>query len=301
MVAVPDRMRGRQLVCRHQQRSRGTAARACCRHRRALHARSRSVPVDRTAGVPGPRDGLARRVAAQTPAAAAQAGVFRRRLTRSDHPVGATGGRQCLGAAVARAGPGRPHRRSLYSAQLRTSHRSPMPSPKPDRPTIALAAGGTGGHLFPAEALARELMARGHEVVIHTERRGAQYAQALAGIPHVVLPASSLEGGIAAKAGAALSILRGVLASRRDLQRRRAALMVGFGGYPSFAPALAARSLGLPLLLHEQATRLSKANAQLLRFAAGLATSFPAVAGTEGFDAARIVETGNPVRQAILA
>ena len=168
------------------------------------------------------------------------------------------------------------------------------------RPTIALAAGGTGGHLFPAEALARELMARGHAVVIHTERRGAQYDKALAGIEHVVLPASSLEGGVPAKAKAALTILRGVLASRRDLKRRKADLVVGFGGYPSFAPALAAKSLGLPLLLHEQATRLSKANAQLLRFADGLATSFPRVAGADGFDGAKIVETGNPVRRAIL-
>lgn len=176
-----------------------------------------------------------------------------------------------------------------------------MPSSAtPSPPVIALAAGGTGGHLFPAEALARELLARGHDVVIHTERRGAQYTAALAGLAHVVLPASSLEGGVAAKAKAALTILRGVLASRRDLKRRRVALMVGFGGYPSFAPALAAKSLGLPLLLHEQATRLSKANARLLRFADGLATSFPSVEGTAGFDPARIVETGNPVRRAIL-
>jgi UDP-N-acetylglucosamine--N-acetylmuramyl-(pentapeptide) pyrophosphoryl-undecaprenol N-acetylglucosamine transferase len=169
------------------------------------------------------------------------------------------------------------------------------------KPVIALAAGGTGGHLFPAEALARELMARGYGVVIHTERRGAQYAQALAGIPHVVLPASSLEGGLLAKARAAATILRALLASRADLRRRGAAAMVGFGGYPSFAPALAARSLGLPLLLHEQATRLSKANRQLLRFADRLATSFPAVAGSEAIAADRVVETGNPVRQSILS
>ena len=175
-----------------------------------------------------------------------------------------------------------------------------MPSPATSRATIALAAGGTGGHLFPAEARARELVARGYGVVIHTERRGAQYAQALEGLEHVVLPASSLEGGALAKLRAVLTILRAVLASRRDLRRRRAALLVGFGGYPSFAPALAARSLGLPLLLHEQATRLSKANARLLRFASGLATSFPAVAGADGFDLAKIVETGNPVRRAIL-
>lgn len=168
------------------------------------------------------------------------------------------------------------------------------------KPVIALAAGGTGGHLFPAEALARELMARGHAVVIHTERRGAQYTQALAGIPHVVLPASSLEGGVFAKARAAMTILRGALASRRDLKQRKVAVMVGFGGYPSFAPALAAKSLGLPLLLHEQATRVSKANQQLLRFASGLATSFPRVAGADAFDASRIVQTGNPVRRSIL-
>ena len=165
---------------------------------------------------------------------------------------------------------------------------------------IALAAGGTGGHLFPAEALARELLARGHEVVIHTERRGAAYAQALEGIEHVVLPARSLAGGVAGKLKAALVIGRAALQARRDLRRRGTALMVGFGGYPSFAPALAAKSLGLPLLLHEQATRLSMANRQLLRMADGVATSFPDVAGLEGFDATRVFETGNPVRRSIL-
>ncbi len=175
-----------------------------------------------------------------------------------------------------------------------------MSSPAAPRATIALAAGGTGGHLFPAEALARELLARGFDVVIHTERRGAQYTRALEGLEHLVLPASSLEGGVLAKLRAALIIARGVLASRRDLRRRGVALLVGFGGYPSFAPALAARSLGLPLLLHEQATRLSKANAHLLPRAAALATSFPAVSGAGAIDPARVVQTGNPVRQAIL-
>jgi len=166
--------------------------------------------------------------------------------------------------------------------------------------TIALAAGGTGGHLFPAEALARELLARGHRVVIHTERRGAAYTHALAGLDHVVLPASHLQGGLMQKARAALTIARALWQSRRDLKRRGAALLVGFGGYPSFAPALAARSLGLPLLLHEQASRLSKANRQLLRWASALAVSFPEVEGTGGFDPAHIHHTGNPVRQSIL-
>lgn len=169
------------------------------------------------------------------------------------------------------------------------------------RRTIALAAGGTGGHLFPAEALARELMARGHDVVLYTERRGAAYTKALEGIAHVVLPARSLAGGIGGKLAAGFTIARAALLARIDMRRRGVALLVGFGGYPSFAPALAARTLKLPLLLHEQATRLSLANRQLLRFADALATSFPALAGVEGFDKDRIIETGNPVRADILA
>lgn len=166
--------------------------------------------------------------------------------------------------------------------------------------TIALAAGGTGGHLFPAEALAREWMSRGHRAVVYTDARGAQYTQALAGIDHVLLPARSLAGGPAGKAAAALTIGRAVLQARSDMARRGVALAVGFGGYPSFAPALAAKSRGLPLLLHEQATRLSMANRQLLRFADGVASSFPEIAGVGGFDPAQITVTGNPVRRAIL-
>jgi len=166
--------------------------------------------------------------------------------------------------------------------------------------TIALAAGGTGGHLFPAEALAREWLARGGGVVIYTDARGARYEQALSGIEHVVLPARSLAGGLAGKAAAALTIARASWRARRDMRRRGVALAVGFGGYPSFAPALAAKTLGLPLLLHEQATRLSLANRQLLRFADGVASSFPTLAGADGFDVARIAVTGNPVRRAIL-
>lgn len=176
-----------------------------------------------------------------------------------------------------------------------------MQTDKPFRaPTIALAAGGTGGHLFPAEALARELMARGHGVVLYTEHRGAQYVQALQGIEHVVLPARSLEGGLMGKAAAGVTILRALLQARADMKRRKVVLVAGFGGYPSFAPALAGRSLGLPLLLHEQATRLSMANRQLLRFAGAVASSFPSIAGTEGLDPARVTVTGNPVRASIL-
>lgn len=165
---------------------------------------------------------------------------------------------------------------------------------------IALAAGGTGGHLFPAEALARELVARGHAAVIYTDDRGARYAHALEGLPYVVLPARSLAGGVGGKLAAAGTILRSAWRARGDLRQRGARAMVGFGGYPSFAPALGARACGLPLLLHEQGARLSLANRQLLRFAAGVATSFADTGGVAGLSADRVVETGNPVRRAIL-
>lgn len=169
------------------------------------------------------------------------------------------------------------------------------------RATIALAAGGTGGHLFPAEALARELQRRGHPVVLYTEARGARFTRALEGIPHRVLPARSLAGGLAGKLAAAAVIARATLLARIDMQRRGVGLVAGFGGYPSFAPALAGRSLGLPLLLHEQGSRLSLANRQLLRFADRVATSFDGSAGVDAGARGKLVETGNPVRAGILA
>src|SRR3546814_9832114 len=85
------------------------------------------------------------------------------------------------------------------------------------------------------------------------------------------------------KLAAAFVIARATLQARRDMKRRGVALLAGFGGYPSFAPAVAAKSLKLPLLLHEQATRLSMANRRLLAYADALATSFPSVVGTDGF------------------
>lgn len=168
------------------------------------------------------------------------------------------------------------------------------------RVTIGLAAGGTGGHLFPAEALARELQARGHGVVLYTEERGARFTRALEGIPYRVLPARSLAGGLAGKLAAAAVIARAATHARADMKQRGVALLAGFGGYPSFAPALAARTLGLPLLIHEQGSRLSLANRQLLRFADRVATSFADTGGVDAASRGKLVETGNPVRASIL-
>src|SRR3546814_6418445 len=112
---------------------------------------------------------------------------------------------------------------------------------------------------------------------------------------------SSDRGGVGGKLSVAFVIARATLQAGRDMKRRGVALRAGFGGYPSFAPAVAAKSLQLPLLLHEQATRLSMANRRLLAYADALATSFPNVVGTDGFDPARVTETGNLVPADILA
>lgn len=155
---------------------------------------------------------------------------------------------------------------------------------------IALAAGGTGGHLFPAVALARELLARGHGVTVLTDPRGAKFD---AGVQVRSVPATRLTGGLFAKLTGALMMLRGVLAAAWHLKRDRVDLLVGFGGYPSVAPVLAAKLLGVPVILHEQNAVLGRANVRLAKYAKLVATSFPEVAGLAR-KAQRL--TGNPVR-----
>ena len=155
---------------------------------------------------------------------------------------------------------------------------------------IALAAGGTGGHLFPAVALARELLARGHGVTVLTDPRGAKFD---AGVQVRSVPATRLAGGLFAKLAGALQMLRGVAAAAWYLKRDRVDLLVGFGGYPSVAPVLAAKLVGVPVILHEQNAVLGRANARLAKYAKLVATSFPEVAGLGG-KAQRL--TGNPVR-----
>ncbi|MFC3080475.1 glycosyltransferase [Phenylobacterium terrae] len=163
---------------------------------------------------------------------------------------------------------------------------------------VALGAGGTGGHLFPAQALASELCRRGWQVTLLTDDRGAAFA-GQASRDTVALPASRIGGGVSGKARAAAVIASATWKARRLLRERQARGLVGFGGYPSFAPALAAKSLGLPLLLHEQATKFSLANQKLLGAATRVALSFPIEHGRR--DADKFVLTGPPVRPEIAA
>ncbi len=168
---------------------------------------------------------------------------------------------------------------------------------------IVIAAGGTGGHFFPAEALATALIARGERVVLMTDARSsAQHSAVFGGGEIHVIAGAGVAGRSARRAFAGLfAIGTGVLAARRVLAPLSAAAVVGFGGYPAVAPMLAARSLRQRpfLLLHDQNAVLGKANRLLAQLADKIALSFPATGGLPAGATAML--TGNPVRPAIAA
>lgn len=166
---------------------------------------------------------------------------------------------------------------------------------------VVLAAGGTGGHLFPAEALARELLERGHRVVLVTDVRGTAFGDALRDVPVHRIRSATLGGGLLGKARTALELGIGTMQARGLLARLDPAIVVGFGGYPSFPAVYAAAGLRIPVAIHEQNAVMGRANRMLARRARLICTSFPEVQGMDNVDRARAVRTGNPVRPAVLA
>ena len=167
---------------------------------------------------------------------------------------------------------------------------------------IMIAAGGTGGHFFPAEALAGELLARGRRVALMTDARsGGLQSPVFAGLERFVIRGAGIAGRGPLRAGkSTLSLAAGVLQARRILARTRAAAVVGFGGYPCVAPVLATRLMRdrPTVILHEQNAVLGRANRFLSGHADLLALSF---AATERVPKVETVVTGNPVRPAITA
>ena len=168
---------------------------------------------------------------------------------------------------------------------------------------FVIAAGGTGGHFFPAEALAAELVKRGHRIALMTDARSGGLASPVFAVgERFVLAGAGIAGrGMAKAARAMFALAKGTLQARRILAREPSAAIVGFGGYPSVAPVLAARLLGRrpAIALHEQNAVLGRANRALSRVADLLALSH---AGTSRVPASASTElTGNPVRPAIIA
>ena len=164
---------------------------------------------------------------------------------------------------------------------------------------IALAAGGTGGHLFPAEALAQELKRRGWRILLVTDSRGARFASKFPADERLLISAASPSiGGPVAKAAAAVSLAGGLLTALREFRKRHVAAAVGFGGYPSFPAMKAAQLLGVPYGVHEQNGVLGRANRMVTGGAAFVAHGFPVLERAEKVRAP-IIEVGNPVRDAV--
>lgn len=168
------------------------------------------------------------------------------------------------------------------------------------RRTFVLTTGGTGGHLFPAQALAEVLARRGHGIAMITDSRGAGYAARFpAGTRFHTVRAASPAGGVLARARAALQLALGTLSARSVLKAERPACVVGFGGYAAMPALWAAGRLGLPVVLHEQNAHLGRVNRAMASRARAVALSF-----TDTRAVPAEVETltvGNPVRDAILA
>ena len=170
---------------------------------------------------------------------------------------------------------------------------------------IVIAAGGTGGHLFPAEALAAALIARGERVALMTDARSAAFdSPAFANAERFVLKGSGLAGhGALRAAKGALALAAGTIEARALLRRLNAAAVVGFGGYPSVPPLIAARTLfgaERPVtVLHEQNAVLGRANRLLAPRADLLALSYASTASVPPGCTSAVV--GNPVRPALAA
>jgi len=168
--------------------------------------------------------------------------------------------------------------------------------------TVVIAAGGTGGHLFPAEALARALIARGWRIILATDARGGAHAGNFPAETIVTLPAATIRGrDPLSLARAALTIVSGVMAGRAALSEANPQVVVGFGGYPSLPALLAAISQGRHTLIHEQNAVFGRANRLLAPLVTQVACAFPVLGKAPTRIAARKIVTGNPVRPAIAA
>ncbi|WP_273792278.1 undecaprenyldiphospho-muramoylpentapeptide beta-N-acetylglucosaminyltransferase [Brucella anthropi] len=164
---------------------------------------------------------------------------------------------------------------------------------------IVLAAGGTGGHLFPAEALAHELKARGWDVHLATDARAQRFAGAFAeDHVHVIRSATIAGRNPIALLKTFWSLWQGNLDSRKLFRRLSPKLVAGFGGYPTLPPLYAASNMNIPTMVHEQNAVMGRANKGLAGRVKAIAGGFLPESG--GAYAEKTITTGNPVRPPVL-
>jgi len=171
---------------------------------------------------------------------------------------------------------------------------------EPGRTAVLVAAGGTGGHLFPAEALAMALTDRGVIVHLATDRRAARFGKAFPDQSVHVIASETLRGGnpvALVKTAAMLGI--GLAQAWVLMGRLKPAAVIGFGGYPTLPPVLAAAWRGIPSLIHESNAVVGRANRLLAPRVTAIATAFPDLLDGQPRLAAKATLTGNPVRPAV--
>jgi UDP-N-acetylglucosamine--N-acetylmuramyl-(pentapeptide) pyrophosphoryl-undecaprenol N-acetylglucosamine transferase len=165
---------------------------------------------------------------------------------------------------------------------------------------FVLAAGGTGGHMMPAHALAQELMQRGHHVALVTDERGARIPGLFAGAQTHVLPAGRLSGGPLGWMRAGRAIMAGRDMARRLHEVFQPSAVIGFGGYPALPALLAAFKDGIPTAIHEQNAVLGRVNRLVARKVDVIATAYPVIQRLKPRHEEKVALVGNPVRDAVL-
>jgi UDP-N-acetylglucosamine--N-acetylmuramyl-(pentapeptide) pyrophosphoryl-undecaprenol N-acetylglucosamine transferase len=169
-------------------------------------------------------------------------------------------------------------------------------------PLVVVAAGGTGGHLFPAEALTVALAKRGAVVDLATDERATRYGTAFPARATHIIPSATIRGRDPVSLARTTAVLGfGVIKAWLLLGKLRPAAVIGFGGYPSIPPVLAASLRGIPTLIHEQNAVMGRANKFLSARVSAIATGFPGVVDASPALAVKATPTGNPVRPAVVA
>jgi UDP-N-acetylglucosamine--N-acetylmuramyl-(pentapeptide) pyrophosphoryl-undecaprenol N-acetylglucosamine transferase len=169
-------------------------------------------------------------------------------------------------------------------------------------PLILLAAGGTGGHLFPAESLGVQLNRRGLRVRLVTDARALRYSGLFTRDTIDVVPSETVRGRTPwSLARTGVMLAAGTVVALNLMRRLKPAAVVGFGGYPTVPPLLAARLFGVPTLVHEANAVLGRANRLLSRGVSAIATSLPGVLDRDPALAAKTTTVGTPMRPAIVA
>jgi UDP-N-acetylglucosamine--N-acetylmuramyl-(pentapeptide) pyrophosphoryl-undecaprenol N-acetylglucosamine transferase len=164
---------------------------------------------------------------------------------------------------------------------------------------FVLAAGGTGGHMIPAHALAAELKSRKHGVLLITDERGARFPGLFKDVPVHILPAGRLGGGPIGWLKAAGAVVKGRGEAKRLYREHRPDAVVGFGGYPAFPSLLAASAMHIPTVLHEQNAVMGRVNRLLAGDAEAIGTAYDQVDRLKPKYTHKAVLIGNPVREEI--